>query len=1007
QGYDKNIIAIFEDSKKNLYKGTLTEGLYVKKPASKTFEKIKQIPNVKVNVIYEKFNMFFVGTSQGLFVTNDNNFNRIKHYFPNEKITTILLDSKQRLWISTQERGLYLVNDFDELIKEVEVFSETHPNNALDNNRISKIIEDATGNIWLGTYAGLNKYDEVNKKIISQDKLLVDFIKKSIINDIFIDKDKIYLATPQGLIILIFDKLKKRLDVEKRDYSGISDNFLCAIQKDNEGSIWLSSSNTLIKYDTESKNSIIFSRVDGVLINSFHIASSFKDLNGHLYFGGSNGLIKFDPKNINTTTTVPDVIFTKILVNNKEVDINEEVNGNLILENSLVKTNEISLKHFQNNINLRFAVNDLLGADQIKYQYSLSKWNDNWIELGTRNEVNFTNLQSGKYSVSIRASRNNLDWSSVATMSFTIATPPWLSWYAIFIYGLIFLGFIAIFNFLYLRQEKLKGQLELVRIEKEKEHELNEAKLIFFTNISHEFKTPLTLILSPVIELLNSHKLQRDVKDRVTIIEKNARKMLRLINQLIDFRKSEHGILTLNIKVNNLIELIQRIYNDFKPMAKEKNIQMSLSIDCNHCEYHYDEMQLEIVLNNLLSNALKYTNEGGFIAMSLTKNEAYIEINIKDTGIGISEDDKDKIFDRFYQTENSKFTTDNLLPTIGSGIGLTFTKKIVELHNGFISLESKVGEGSNFKVSLPLELGYNSYHNIQDSALQESEVRHEKNKTKIDEMVTTSSDNDVKDNNEESAEISILIVDDNDGIRQYLSTLLMTTYKIIEAKDGFEALEVVNEKYPDIIVCDVMMPKMDGIQFCKRIKKNISTSHIPIILLTARTAEIYQLEGLQTGADDYITKPFNPEILKTKISNLLFNRAKIREYFQNKMRFEPNSEIIIDDSKLDQEFINKIVLHIENNIQNPELNINNLTAEFHMSRSSLFRKIKSLTGLSLTGLIKTIKLKKAAQLILQSDLKLSTIAYETGFNDYKYFKLSFKEQFSCLPSEYKSKILTK
>jgi signal transduction histidine kinase/ligand-binding sensor domain-containing protein/CheY-like chemotaxis protein/AraC-like DNA-binding protein len=997
QNYDKNAISLYQDKNGNIYKGTLTEGLYVKKAGDQFFEKINEIPNAKINVIYEKSEYLFIGTAHGLYIIKDKNFSNINYILPTEKVVSILLDKSNRLWIGTQERGLRLSKFDEDLTSDMIYFSESTPEFLIDNNRISKIVEDEKGNIWLGTYAGINLYDEINQKILNQQTVLGKDSKNLIVNDIFVDKDAILCATPQGLLI-VKTSLKIRGDEKyyQHEYR-LKDDFLCAVQKDINGALWMSSSNTLIKYDLTKNKLVRYSKVDGIVINSFHIASSIKDMDGLLYFGGSNGIIQFDPANISTKSSVPDVIFTKMLVNNEEIGIDEKVNGNQILKNSLNNTKELKLSYLQNNLTFSFAVNDILGEDKINYQYSMDRKTNRWIDLGKNNEVNFTNLQPDKYYLAIRASRNNQDWSEIHDLTFTVATPPWLSWYAFVIYGLIIISIIVIINRFLIRQAKLQGQLEIIRIEKEKEHELNEAKLIFFTNISHEFKTPLTLILSPVLELLKSFSVEDGVKDRLLLIEKNAKKMLKLINQLIDFRKSEHDLLKLNLQKNDIIPFVQKILNEFTSIAKEKNIKLKFESDLNSYIIEYDSSQLEIVMNNLISNALKFTNSGGVITINILLNTLELLVLVKDTGIGLSENDKNRIFDRFYQVDNHNSYSDHLSPAIGSGIGLTFSKKIIELHNGNLLVESEKGKGSVFKIVLPI---------VNEQNLpSEAPLLNVNNQVYFskDEYFEIFEQGEQEEHEEVDQNVSILIVDDNEGIRKYLSTLLSNSYQIYEAYDGLNALEIINSKHPDLIVCDVMMPNMDGIQLCSKIKKQISTSHIPIILLTARASDEFQLEGLNTGADDYITKPFNPEVVKTRIANILHNRSQLREYYYNKLRFEPDIDVASDDSNLDHDFINKAIELVNANILNPEFGTEDLMTEFHMSRSTLFRKVKALTGLSLTGFIKTVKLKKAAQLILQTDMKLSQVAYEAGFNDYKYFKLSFKQQFSCLPSEYRTK----
>jgi signal transduction histidine kinase/ligand-binding sensor domain-containing protein/CheY-like chemotaxis protein/AraC-like DNA-binding protein len=987
---DQNIISIFKDRSGKLFKGSLTDGLY-EQDKSGDFNKVSNIVSAKINTFHEHENTLFIGTAFGLYIVKNNDFSTAKRYIPYEKVTAILLDSKNRLWLGTQERGLKMTNyQEDSDLENLTIYSVTENHRVLDNNRISHVKEDKEGNIWLATYAGLNLYDEENDKFYNQQSLISHRATSIIINDIHLSNDKIYLGTPTGLSILSYKNKVLHLEEFFDKDKGLINDFICAIEEDRNGDLWLSTTTTITKYQKDLKNFINYDREDGVMINSFHISSSLQDDNGNIYFGGSNGIITFEPSKIISDFNIPEVVYTKLVVNNKRLEVGDEVDGQVVLIKNIQRTNSVNLGYAQNHLSLSFAANDFFGPDNITYAYKLIGMQNEWITLGVKNEINFTGLRPGKYELLVRASRNNQDWSEAKRLEINIATPPWYTWWAFLIYTFLIVGILILVRHYSSRQARLKAELRIIQIEKEKEHELNEAKITFFTNISHEFRTPLTLILSPVTELIESYKLDEAVKEKLKLVENNSKRMLNLINQLLDFRKSEHGLLKLKTTKSDFIGFAREVFLNFKSIAAKKKISYHFDSNFDHFEMDFDRDQMEIVINNLLSNAFKYTKDKGIVRFEIEVADNQVCLLVKDTGIGLSEENKEKIFNRFFQVNR-----DGSGKMVGSGIGLAFTKNIVDLHGGQILVDSVYNVGTTFTIYLPFKRQEGALFDLNDN------VEHLKTVGLHENISYESSEVEVITDDKM---FTVLVADDNEDIRSYLKELLAEEYHVLEAEDGAQALKIIHQELPDLVISDVMMPNMDGITLCHELKSQISTSHIPVVLLTARTSLDYELEGLQTGAEDYITKPFNPGIVKTKIANILENRKKLREYFYNKVRFEPNTQEI-HESNIDTEFIEKAIRLVNDNLQNEAFGIEMMVNELFMSQSTLFRKIKSLTGMSLTGFIRSIKLKAAAQLILQTDMKLSQVAHESGFNDYKYFKKSFESQFGCLPSEYKNKVL--
>lgn len=996
---DHNAISIHPSADLQLFLGTLAEGLSVQKTEG-VFSSVPNIPKTRINVIAEKGKYLFVGTNKGLVIVEDRNFNQALYKFPTEKITAVCLDREQNLWIGTQQTGLKVSNlKTDPQLDHPKVYTETGQGRYyLENNRINKIIEDEAGKIWLATYSGLNLYNPESQRFISHKELVNFKLPSVIINDLYVKRKTLYLATPAGLLDLKQQGHKLRLQTIYDTQNGLINDFICAIEEDDNGNIWLSSTTALTRFDPFKQTFINYDKANGIRVKSFHIGSSGKDQEGNLYFGGSNGLVQFNPNQLAEHNHAPHIVFTDLIVNNTNLNVGDNVGGRTLLYRDINYTQKLDLGYKQNHLTLFFAANDFLGTDNVIYQYRMPGFQDEWIHTRNRNEISFTGLNPGRYELQIRASRDRQNWSAIRSLRIDVDSPPWATWYAYTLYALLAIGIGVLINYVSTRQARLEAELRIAQIEKEKEHDLNEAKISFFTNISHEFRTPLTLILSPVTEMLSDLKIKAEIRNKMILVENNAKKLLNLINQLLDFRKSEYGLLQLNVEKTDFVAFAKEVYLSFKDIAKTKGIRYKFKTELEHCSLIFDRDKMEIVLCNLISNAFKYTRDGGTITVHLYQNEGLLHIEVHDNGIGLSEEDAAKVFDRFYQVRSAATAK-----MVGSGIGLAFTKTIIDLHHGHIFVKSVPEKETCFTVQLRLN---NPYLQQDEAPITPENLETSSSEDYLGTLPTEwlplpnslEVDADVKKE-------TVLIVDDNEDIRKYLHSLLNDEFRILEAENGLGALPIAKTELPDLIISDIMMPEMDGITFCQEIKSQIATSHIPIILLTARTSVVYEVNGLETGADDYVTKPFNPLIIKTRIHNILENRRKLRAYFLNRVRFEPDSQEINDGNNLDEVFVENAIKLVNDNIAHENFGVDVLAQELFMSQSTLYRKIKSLTGLSITGFIRSVRLKKAAQLILSDDLKLSQIAFEVGFNDYKYFRQSFQQQFGCLPSDYKAVML--
>jgi signal transduction histidine kinase/ligand-binding sensor domain-containing protein/DNA-binding response OmpR family regulator len=989
---DLNFGAIHK-GKTNLFVGTLNNGIY----SGTNFTDLKLIKEVgltKVISLYEHQNKLFIGTKDNFYIYD---LSSKKIIFTSKKIikvTSFYVDKNNMLFIGTQLNGIAVVALQDiENEKAYRFYTDLKKgNDKIENNRITSIKEDSKGNIWVGTYNGLHLYDRIKRKFNAQSLLINDKLPSIIINAIAIKNDNIWLGTPSGLVKLVYENKKLVIKDKLTKEEGLNSDFICAITFDSKSNVWLSTKTEIVKYNEPKHFFISYGENDGVKTTSFNNRSFSNFENNMLYFGGIDNITYFNPNTISNNYSVPEVIFTNLRVNNSIIQFPIEKDEHKIIDKNFSYVDKIQLTHNDNFFSIAFITNDFLGKLNIKYRYKLEGYQNNWLDLQNQNEINFAGLNNGEYVLKVSATRDNQTWSTPKSISIEILNSPWKSNWAILLYLiilLIFLYYILQFNN---DRLKLKNNLEIAKNDKEKEIELSELKLNFFTNISHEFRTPLTLIISPLNELMGNPDLSPKVAKKISLIDRNANRLLNLINQLLDFRKAEYGLLQLNVSNGNIVRFSKEVHLYFNEMAKSKGIKYKFKHNQDEILFPFDRNKIEIVLCNLLSNAIKYCHAGDKITLEVSKVDDFCIISVKDTGLGMEADYLDKIFDHFYQIKTAESTE-----MIGSGIGLSFSKKIIELHHGSIEVKSQINNGAEFIVKLPLNI--HSYEGQIDTNFI--------NTDNIKAYDTKWNENQIENLSISTKENTLLLIDDNQDILDYLKDILNDSYTILMANDGEEGFKIASTEIPDLIVSDVMMPGKDGITLCKELKSQIITSHIPVILLTARSSTVFEIQGLQTGADDYITKPFNPTVIKARISSLLENRKKIRALLLNKIQFEPTLTEIEKDPNTESAFIHKAIILVENNLQNSSFSIDNMVDELNMSQSTLYRKIKSLTGLSLTSFIRSIRLKKAAHLILIDDLNLSQIAYEVGFNDYKYFKISFEKQFNCLPSKYKEKMTKK
>jgi signal transduction histidine kinase/DNA-binding response OmpR family regulator/ligand-binding sensor domain-containing protein len=968
--------------------GTLKTGLFYGETIA-SLRQVEGLEDTKVHALYPYRSFIFVGTDQGLYLFDPANQAIVDEMQSLTKVTSILMDDRDStLFIGTQQDGLVRVGFHDVRNPARYVFyNKESGNRSIASERITGITTDARDNIWISTFNGIHRYDRIHQKFLHHSKLMDVPLPSAIINDLVIDNDMLWLGTPSGLVGLQYDPEADHLSIKTTlsARNGLQNDFIAAITCDGKGALWLSTNSGIIKYDPATGSYLAYGALEGVSTTSFNNRSVFNFNNEKIYFGGVDNLTYFDPDVISTNAELPRVIFSKLRVNNQDI---AELESNTYIEETIGYAREINLNSSDKFLLIGFTTNDFLGKLNVKYRYQLVGYQYEWINLQNKNEINFANLPPGIYTLLVSATRDNQTWGEPGTLLIKVKPSPWLSSWAMAVYTLLLAVFVYLFLQFKKKQLQLKTDLRIVQMDKEKEFALNEAKFNFFTNISHEFRTPLTLMMGPLHELAHYKALDENAQKKVGIIERNSNKLLNLINQLLDFRKAENGLLKLNASEGNFVRFSREVFLYFTEFAAERKIHYTFACEQEDIRFPFDRNKMEIVLCNLISNALKHCNPGDAIHLTLKEEPGSCIISIADTGAGIDSKYISKIFDRYFQIRTS-----NTSKMVGSGIGLAFSKKIIELHYGSISVHSEKNKGAEFVITLSTDP--DQYKDVIDATFVNTDNMKAYEAGMLDDTNSSL--------NPESKENTILIIDDNPDILNYLNDILYEEYEVLMASGGEEGRALAFDNMPDIIVSDIMMPGIDGITLCKELKAHINTSHIPVILLTARTSTVFEIEGLKTGADDYITKPFNPLIVKARIASILDNRSKARQHYANKVRFEPTMSDANPKDDAENAFIQKAMQLVEANLHNVSFGIDHMTEELHMSQSTLYRKVKSLTGFSLSGFIRSVRLKKAAVLILSTAMNLNEVAYDVGFNDYKYFNASFKKQFNCLPSEYRGK----
>lgn len=999
-GYD-DVNCFADDASGNLWIGTNNGGLFYYDRKNEKFTNYKHNPSnpgsisndIIVKLYIDKQQKLWIGTYfGGLDCYDGKTFTHYKQDPSNSlsisdnRIWEIFEDSKNNFWIGTLGGGLELFDRTKGFFYHYRLGDQ----NSVHSNYIIYIAEDKNRNLWIGTANGVDILDYQTGRFIHHEH--ENSNQKSLSNNNVIciladSRGLIWVGTREGLNL--YNESEKNFNTYTTN-NGLPDNTIQTILEDNMGKIWISTPNgiasiTVINKDQKGNINIkcnSYDKSDGLQGKEFNEKASLKTKQGELIFGGSNGFNIFSPQAININNNAPKIVLTNLRIFNKNIDVNEKINGHLILKQSITQTQKLVLKYSENMFSIDFAALNYLHPEKNKYLYKLEGFNKDWISTSDiLRRATYTNLDPGDYVFRVKASNDDGIWNETGTsIKIKVRPPFYRSIYAIILYILLLTGALILARKILLERARMRFRIEAERHEAQRLHDLDMVKIKFFTNVSHEFRTPLSLILAPIEKIIkNTHDVEQ--KKQFLLIQRNAKRLLNLVNQLLDFRRMEVQEFKLNPVSQDIVAFTKDITYSFSDISEKKNIQLLFHSNVESITIQFDTDKFEKIIFNLLSNAFKFTHEGGKIVVDIEynhdENKQWLEIKVKDTGIGIAKDKHERIFEQFFQSEAS-----GNMVSQGSGIGLSLAKEFVRLHNGSIWVESEPGKGSCFVVHLPIQ---EFAGNIGKQIIDE-EIKSNESEQVIEEVIQKTNTPD-----------HILLIEDNEDLRFYIKDNLKNKYNITEASDGNVGLKIAMSSIPDLIVSDIMMPGMDGIELCKTLKADRRTSHIPVILLTARGSDEQKMEGFKSGADDYITKPFSFEILESRVNNLISQRDKLRKAFQKQIEIIPNE---ISVTSLDEKLIQRALDLVEQHISDPNFSVEDLSKELGMSRVHLYKKLLSLTGKTPLEFIRVIRLKRAAQLLKKSQLTVAEIAFEVGFNNPKYFSKYFKDEFNELPSTY-------
>ena len=991
-GLQSNFIFSFcEDKNKQVWIGTDGGGVTIWDRTANTFTTLQHHPGSTAGLSGNNISSLAAGDEDDVWIGSygggiDRYFRRSgrwQHYDCqvgnniNNNVWKLFIDSRHDIWAGTCVDGyLYL---FNKQAGRFELFDDGIRN-------ILSITEDRTGHIWAGGFQHLVEIDPSRKHHRF-------FQLHTTVRDIHADKDNLLWIATHGKGLHVLDTARQHFTSYTVE-NGLCNNVVLSIQEDSHRNIWVSTFNGISKFNRGSKGFDNFYYSDGLQSSQFAYNAGATLGSGEILFGGIKGFNLFQPDSIRTYNDFPPLVITGVKVLNEPVGPGEQYWDK---NEDIYRLGSITLPYNKAVFTLEYTALEFSRPDKIKYAYYLEGWDKTWNYVDGLRTANYSRMPDGRYWLHIKSTNAEGAWNSnEKIIALRILPPWWRSWWAYTLYALALLLALYLYNAYNKRQSQLKYALAVAQLTAEKEKELNEKKISFFTHIAHEFRTPLTLIINPLKEYLQHKPASTEPAGNspggdLNVVYRNARRLLSLVDQLLLFRKAEAEEQPLRLVQGNLVEICREVYLSFTQHARSKNIQFNFSAGADTIMVHADREKIEIILFNLVSNAFKFTNPGGTIGILIEEKQQQAWVSVSDTGCGITPGTGNRLFDSFYQPAPRDGHT-----TKGFGIGLYLARKLALQHQGNINYESELGKGTVFHFEIPAASpGQDRVATDNHSTVFLDELVEEPEITGIPAAAALQETTGIIDKLTSTLP-SMLIVDDNADIRQYIRQVFENEFTIYEAPDGLEGYDLALKWAPDIIISDVMMKTVSGIELCVRIKENPGIAHIPIILLTASSGSDIRLKGIEVGAEDFITKPFEKEILIARVRSILKGRNSLQQYFYNAITLQPNFTIAGEH----KEFIEKCIAITEDHLDDPGFNIGVLSKEIGMSHSNLYKKVKAVSGLSINVFIRYLRLRKAADLFINTDNNITEVAYTVGINDLRYFREQFYKLFQMNPSEY-------
>ncbi|KAF2515566.1 two-component regulator propeller domain-containing protein [Flavobacterium foetidum] len=978
---DNFILSFCEDEKKNVWVGTDGAGLKYWDRKNNTYTNYgTSLSSPFITGIIRDNNDIWISTWAGGINKISKKTNNVKHYNCyntytkqiEKNIWFVFKDSKANIWASaTNEGSLYLL---DRSTDSFVLFDKN-----IDN--LQCMTETSDGKLWAGNYSTLLSIEKETRKITKK-------VIGNPIRCIYEDKDKnLWIGTQEGGLLL-FNRKKntfKRLTID----DGLPSNTVLRLLEDKYGNLWMSTYHGICRYDKKSKTFRNFSVNDGLQSNQFSFNAGIKLSSGEFLFGGINGFNIFYPETIKGFSQKNNVLLTDFYVNNQLI---EESKAEIDIDSDKIK--DVSLEYDQTTLSLEFVALDYNNSDKINYAYFLEGWDEQWNYVGQTRKANYSRLPEGKYTFKVKTTNFQGGWNKEVSLVSITVLPPWYrTWWAYTFYLAAIVGILFLYLNYNKNKEKLKYKVKIAELESKKEKEIAEKQASMFTYISHEFRTPLSLIINPLKKAVQKENVENGSSGSdLAIAHRNARRLLSLVDQLLLLRKAENDADSLRLSPIDVNNLSNEVYQCFVNQAKEKQISYNLVMPEHEITIIGDYEKIEISLFNLMSNAFKYTPFGGEINLTVTENDDEVFLEITDSGDGIDKKDIDVIFEKFKQI-NSKVSVGT-----GFGIGLYIVKYFVDKHKGSVTCSSETGKGSTFKLTFLKGNSHFEAAEITNEKPQRSQLFDELIPDEIEEptVINSVSESDFK-KIMLTEKRTVLVIDDNAEIRAYLIKLFSDNYIVYSAENGEEGLKLTKKHMPDLVISDITMEEMDGLELCRKIKEDNALSHIPVILLTASKNPETHLQGINEGADDYITKPFDDDILTARVESLLRNRHNLRAYFLDSITLKENTQKVPVEY---QQMLKKCIDIVEANIHKKDFTIRTFALEMGMSHRTLYTKIKIISGQTLNAFIRSLRIRRAAMLMLTEEMNIAQASAEVGFEDPKYFRQQFVKLFGMTPSEY-------